>query len=53
MGKVPVAPNNLIIGSEGDRKVSGFGDRAVDLGSNKIERMNHAYPVVAHPSLFR
>ena len=39
MGMVPVAPNNLRIGSEGDKKMSGWGVRPVDLGSNKMERM--------------
>src|SRR5210317_2451720 len=39
MGMVPVAPNNLRIGSEGDKKMSGWGVKPVDLGSNKMERM--------------
>ncbi len=34
-----MAPNNLRIGPEGDRKVSGFSDNPVDPGSNKMERM--------------
>jgi len=33
-----VAPNNSSIGPEGDRKVSGCGDKPADLGSNKMER---------------
>jgi hypothetical protein len=37
MGTVPVAPNNNILVSEGDRKVSGFKDRPVALGLNSIE----------------
>jgi hypothetical protein len=39
MGTVPVAPNNSRIGPEGDRKMSGFSDKPVALGSNKMERM--------------
>ena len=39
MGTVPVAPNNSRIGPEGDRKISGFRDKPVDLGSNKMERI--------------
>jgi hypothetical protein len=38
MGTVPVAPNNSSIGPEGDRKMSGFRAKPVDLGSNKMER---------------
>jgi hypothetical protein len=38
MGTVPVAPNNLSIGPEGDRNMSGFRAKPVDLGSNKMER---------------
>ncbi len=39
MGMVPVAPNNLRIESEGDKKTSGCKVKPVDLGSNKMERM--------------
>ena len=38
MGTVPVAPNNSRIGPEGDRKVSGFRDKPVALGSTQMER---------------
>lgn len=40
MGTVPVAPSNLRIESEGERNKSGCGENPVDLGSNKMERIN-------------